>query len=387
MADKQDKLSAGDGLTLDGDTLSVTTPVKSMTKAEFDNLLEDQKDANEFRIVNTSGDLSAYFGASPVFGPRGPAGPDGNPIGTIISYMGLTAPKDYLICDGTVFEIADYPKLADFFEEQFGSKDHFGGDGETTFAVPDMRNLFLRGYHGEAEEQLSGDVGMKQEATEHVFFNFDNENKISTRGSLISRIPGNIDARVGTETFDSMSSDPLISTQSGTKKTSYYTARPVNMAVLYCIKAVESLPTENVYSTEETQIGTWIDGKPLYRKVFNVGIPGKKDIVINISDLPKDTVTNCYVFLSTFGLNTENLYISCSSYNNLNLYIISNEIHIDLGQESRINKPTYVVIEYTKSTDQATIELPAMFSSTPIAVTAAQASATTKKFNIGSEEV
>lgn len=25
---------------------------------------------------------------------------------------------------------------------------------------------------------------------------------------------------------------------------------------------------ENVYSTEETRIGTWIDGKPLYRKTF-----------------------------------------------------------------------------------------------------------------------
>jgi len=42
------------------------------------------------------------------------------------------------------------------------------------------------------------------------------------------------------------------------------------MAVLYCIKAVESVPAENVYSTEETRIGTWIDGKPLYRKTINV---------------------------------------------------------------------------------------------------------------------
>lgn len=35
--------------------------------------------------------------------PSGPAGPDGNPIGTIISYMGLTAPKDYLNCDGSIY--------------------------------------------------------------------------------------------------------------------------------------------------------------------------------------------------------------------------------------------------------------------------------------------
>ena len=28
-----------------------------------------------------------------------------------------------------------------------------------------------------------------------------------------------------------------------------------------------------VYSTEETVIGTWIDGKPLYRRVFTVEVP------------------------------------------------------------------------------------------------------------------
>lgn len=31
--------------------------------------------------------------------------------------------------------------------------------------------------------------------------------------------------------------------------------------------------SENVYSTEETVIGAWIDGKPLYRKVFTAIVP------------------------------------------------------------------------------------------------------------------
>lgn len=30
---------------------------------------------------------------------------------------------------------------------------------------------------------------------------------------------------------------------------------------------------EEVYSTEETRIGTWIDGKPLYRKVCIYQLP------------------------------------------------------------------------------------------------------------------
>lgn len=72
-------------------------------------------------------------------GPRGPAGPDGNPIGTVISYMGLTAPQDYLVCDGVEYNITDYSELAKFFETQFGAKNHFGGDGTITFAVPDLQ--------------------------------------------------------------------------------------------------------------------------------------------------------------------------------------------------------------------------------------------------------
>lgn len=61
------------------------------------------------------------------------------PVGTIISYMGLTAPESYIILDGTVYNIADYPALAEHFLSQLDSSNYFGGDGVTTFAVPDMR--------------------------------------------------------------------------------------------------------------------------------------------------------------------------------------------------------------------------------------------------------
>ena len=80
------------------------------------------------------------------------------------------APAGYLICDGTVKDIREYP------------------------ALPDMRNLFLRGYHCEAEEWPSGEVGVKQEGTEHptvtssdgiaVFKNSQELNKDSEKVNL-----------------------------------------------------------------------------------------------------------------------------------------------------------------------------------------------------------
>ena len=77
---------------------------------------------------------------------------DRTPIGTVISVTtaktgevtGITTPtgefpsSDYLVCDGAVKNIADYPKLADWFSERYGSKNYFGGNGTTTFAVPDF---------------------------------------------------------------------------------------------------------------------------------------------------------------------------------------------------------------------------------------------------------
>jgi hypothetical protein len=55
--------------------------------------------------------------------------------------------------------------------------------------------------------------------------------------------------------------------------------------------------TENIYSTEETVCGKWIDGKPIYRKV----IPGTlaKDsgnalVFANVSELKVDRLINIY---------------------------------------------------------------------------------------------
>ena len=70
---------------------------------------------------------------------------DASPIGVVSAYMGTTAPGNYLLCDGTTYNITEYQELADHIKNNFGSYNFFGGDGEATFAVPDLRGEFLRG--------------------------------------------------------------------------------------------------------------------------------------------------------------------------------------------------------------------------------------------------
>ena len=78
-------------------------------------------------------------------------------VGSIYSYMGIITPPGYLACDGSTYNIDDYPRLANHINVNFGSVNYFGGDGETTFAVPDLRGEFLRGTGN-----TGGSVGQHQ---------------------------------------------------------------------------------------------------------------------------------------------------------------------------------------------------------------------------------
>lgn len=208
-----------------------------------------------------------YYKGSPLGGARGPAGPDGNPVGSVITFMGTTAPADYLVCDGATYPITVYPSLAQFFADQFGEANHFGGDGTTTFAVPDMRNLFLRGYHGSSEEALSGEIGEKQDATEHTSMRTNDlgfavgpkntplaENSIWTVNNSDATGPLHLARYI-----------QLVNADAQEKMADFYTSRPVNMAVLYCIKAVSSTPVYGLsldeYDTDDGwHVRKWSDG-------------------------------------------------------------------------------------------------------------------------------
>jgi microcystin-dependent protein len=55
------------------------------------------------------------------------------PIGAMTDFAGSAAPIGWLLCDGTIYNIADYPRLFAVIINAYG------GDGVSTFAVPDLR--------------------------------------------------------------------------------------------------------------------------------------------------------------------------------------------------------------------------------------------------------
>lgn len=75
---------------------------------------------------------------------------NGGRTGVVEMFAGDTAPFGALLCDGTIYNIADYPALG----AMLGAK--FGGNGTTTFAVPDMRD---RAPVGKSATKALGSTG------------------------------------------------------------------------------------------------------------------------------------------------------------------------------------------------------------------------------------
>lgn len=126
---------------------------------------------------------------------------------------------------------------------------------------------------------------------------------------------------------------------------------------MYVIKdaiGVSAGSSNNVYSTEETVIGTWIDGKPLYRRVFFGTSPKKVNNIEEIADLRSLNIAE-----------RVNLYGFCANAMPVNWFFNTTNsgctwIGGDLGHlailmyttmSSMCNRTVNVVLEYTKTTD------------------------------------
>ncbi len=60
-------------------------------------------------------------------------------IGEILIWPGTTAPENWAICDGSIYDISNRPELYAVL------KITFGGDGLTTFGLPDLRSRVPKG--------------------------------------------------------------------------------------------------------------------------------------------------------------------------------------------------------------------------------------------------
>ena len=332
--------------------------------------------------------------------------PGCTPIGTVIAVMGNSAPANYLKCDGTVYNIADYTDLANYFEAQFEAKNYFGGDGTTTFAVPDLRGEFLRGTgensHVNTRTNLNegsgANVGVHQDATNHFEVKLTSDRKGFYAGSATSTASNvqalDTDTRGGNVGYRGAVTGSASTTATGN---SLYTSRPTNTSVLYCIAykdiyaetgdgysagdgiriandtisidEMESADMSEIitplpgvmsrkmrYSTDEQVVGVWVDGKPIYQKTVYCAVGSDARTNHDISNVGQIISVSALTIPASNVSRTIPFAYSADSTWNCGISILSDTIRIQAGTNyASAHQNAYVTIQYTKTTDTAIV--------------------------------
>ncbi|WP_313076939.1 hypothetical protein [Lacrimispora sp.] len=129
----------------------------------------------------------------------------------------------------------------------------------------------------------------------------------------------------------------------------------------YCIQFAEcDGNSKEVYSFDEIEIGTWVDGKPIYRKVITGTLANNSGfslVFADVSDLKIDRLIDLYGSVTDKG-NTNQLALQ-TSYNrtdglsiavNMNYHILSGNLKYHFVSLDGVysGATAYVVLEYTK---------------------------------------
>ena len=105
----------------------------------------------------------------------------------------------------------------------------------------------------------------------------------------------------------------------------------------------------SVYSEDETEIGTWIDGKPIYRKIYNGLLPNTTNTTtqIDISNISEVIKINSIIYDDTYILQVPNSTTSGDIYININ--IKENKINCYCTNSYWSGKQIKIILEYTKN--------------------------------------
>lgn len=309
------------------------------------------------------------------------------PLGTVISFFGETAPKFFLVCDGSTYNKSDYPELANHLLSLTTHSQYEVSGDDTKFKVPDLRGEFLRGTgtNGHSGQGSGVDVGVHQDATRQKNIVIDTTNNqnyfiMNKAGSGGINAVDNFDTR---PTDSTSLGQNYLTMQVSTTKTipDNYTSRPTNTSVLYCIayKDIYSNPM-NEYSTDEKVVGTWIDGKPIYQRTFvdtapttttdgtlvekYISMGTSIDKVISIKSVRESSgyawgefpltnpasITTDTISSKTVVTSVKNLMMMAFVFDN-DATSNANKIRVTNNCVAWSDIPIYITIQYTKTTD------------------------------------
>lgn len=169
------------------------------------------------------------------------------PTGTVMAYVGTSAPSGWLLCDGTSYLRTVYPSLATLLGCS-GSSCAYGAADSTHFNVPDLRGRFLRGLDGTAgidpdkssrtAMATGGNVGNNLGSVQDDRFQGHKHQFVGSASNAVNGTGGSIprgDSNTTAWNVAAFNDTPITDGSNGTPRTSSET-RPVNAYVNFIIK-------------------------------------------------------------------------------------------------------------------------------------------------------
>ena len=195
----------------------------------------------QIRFNNTTTEFEGYNGSA--WGGLA----SGVPVGTILAHAANTPPTGFLECNGSNISRSTYATLFAAISTTFGV-----GDGSSTFALPDLRGQFIRGWANTGSTDASRVFGSTQTDQNKNHTHTTDSTSLtggirkisegfgaggSATGVFTKTADGNntitgssSTSPVGGVDFDGTHTHTISSSGGGTE------ARPTNLALMYIIK-------------------------------------------------------------------------------------------------------------------------------------------------------
>ena len=189
------------------------------------------------------------------------------PVGTVISYYGTTAPDGYFVCNGATFDAASFPKL----HAVLG-----------TNVLPDLRGYFIRGADTRNTVDPDGATRALGSVQGDAIRNIRGHVQTGTSTAGINIYGASGAFYKGQTTVQTMKlnsgvvGDPVFRFDASKVVPTAAENRPQNKTLLYCIKHDEGdVPVPggipNLRVGQETLWPVRYEGKQVYAKLVNFG--------------------------------------------------------------------------------------------------------------------
>ena len=299
------------------------------------------------------------------------------PIGSMIPYGSQNnVPSNWKICDGSEVSRTTYADLFNVIGTSYGA-----GDGSTTFNLPNKRGRVSVGLDSSQTEFNT--IGKKGGEKTHQL-------KVEELPSHAHTVKGTVGSggyaegvSFGNSANPGYTSWVGMSAVGGNQPHNNLQPYEVDVWIIKVSNIVSSLNTENAnvinnltststtdalsanmgkelneklnYSTEEKIIGTWIDGKPIYRKVVQYNKPSTGGVNINLSDFGITNVENIWLNNNSFVKSVNNEFKPINNLESLEVFSFCNfpsttQIRLSTNN-TYLTGMWNLIIEYTKTTD------------------------------------